>query len=192
MSMQQHDDAPWYRHRWPWILIAIPGSSVIFGFTMLGLALGSNNALVVDDYYREGKTINQRIARDARAAELEVSARLDIERAIDGERIVLALRESTLAGRAPEAMAAAIRVRWVHVTRAERDGERILMLGADGRYTAPVEDFPRSGRFRLHVEPIGEGWRLVSGVHALDVSLPITIEPARRALSAGDAVVPSP
>ena len=51
---------PWYQQAWPWFLISLPASAVIGGIITLMLAVNSPNALVVDDYYKEGLAINQR------------------------------------------------------------------------------------------------------------------------------------
>ena len=67
---------PWYRYGWPWFLISFPLISVLLGIMMVYLALTTNNALVVDDYYAEGKGINLRIERDRSASLLGLGATL--------------------------------------------------------------------------------------------------------------------
>lgn len=69
-----HD--PWYKQGWPWALIAIPLSAVLFGFLMLFVAGRYPDDLVSDDYYRDGLAINQQLVRDRRAAEQGVRIRL--------------------------------------------------------------------------------------------------------------------
>ena len=49
---------PWYRHPWPWLLMAGPAIVVVAGFLTLGFAIQSFDGLVADDYYKEGKAIN--------------------------------------------------------------------------------------------------------------------------------------
>lgn len=63
----QEDAKPWFRQRWPWLLIAPPLVSVLGGFTMLGVALVSDDGLVTPHYYREGLEINQRLTREQAA-----------------------------------------------------------------------------------------------------------------------------
>ena len=180
MTVQRLDAGPWYREPWPWILIAIPGSSVAFGILMLTLALGTNNSLVVDDYYREGKAINQRIERDRRAAELGVVARVETRGGVP------ALVIETRGQASPPAamLAPEIRLRWAHVTQDTRDGEAVLRPVGGGRYavgTGPddaPDRFPAEGRYRLHVEPFGGDWRLVSPVLVLEEGERFAIEAA--------------
>lgn len=53
------DIKPWYRYGWPWFLMSFPAMAVVLGFHLLYLAMNTNNSLVVDDYYKQGKGINQ-------------------------------------------------------------------------------------------------------------------------------------
>ena len=71
---QLDESAPWFKHGIVWFVLLVPLSSVLFGVVMLVAAGIYPSDPVVDDYYREGKGINQRLARDRRAAELQVSA----------------------------------------------------------------------------------------------------------------------
>jgi len=70
---------PWYRHPEPWLLLMAPLAAVIGGYPTLWLALNSNHSLVVDDYYREGRAINQTFARDAQAERFGLMARIDTD-----------------------------------------------------------------------------------------------------------------
>jgi len=170
MTARTLDTGPWYREPWPWILIAIPSTSVVLGILMLTLALNTNNSLVVDDYYREGKAINQRIERDRRAAELGVLASLET----GGEVLTLQVgaRDGTTVS--ADMLPAQFLVRWAHVTQDTRDGEAVLRPVGGGRYAAVVgpdpapSPFPAKGRYRLHIEPFGGDWRLVSPVLVLE------------------------
>lgn len=151
---------PWYRQLWPWLLIAIPGVSVLLGILMITLASIGHDALVVDDWYKEGKAINRRIERDGVAVRRGLEARF--ARAPDGLVLELGARDGAFVP------PAALDVRWVHVTRAERDGGATFRHAGGGRYVAPDARLPGDGRWRLHVEPApadgaGAGdWRLVS------------------------------
>ena len=73
--MIQHADAanadvekPWYRQFWPWFLIALPAISVVAGLSTLTIAVLNQDSLVRDDWYKDGKAINQSLARDDAAA----------------------------------------------------------------------------------------------------------------------------
>ena len=54
-------DKSWYHFPWVWGLILIPMSAVVFGVLMFVMAGIHRDDLVVDDYYKDGMAINQRV-----------------------------------------------------------------------------------------------------------------------------------
>ena len=66
-SERSGHDRPWYRHLWPWLIIAPPAVSVIAGIAMLLIAVASDDGLVTPDYYRQGLSINERLTREQAA-----------------------------------------------------------------------------------------------------------------------------
>ena len=70
---------PWYRQFWPWALMAGPAIVVVAGFITLWLALRTPEALVVDDYYKEGRAIQQSLQRDTAARNLGLSGHLQLD-----------------------------------------------------------------------------------------------------------------
>ncbi len=66
----------WYHHGPVWLVVSIPFTAVVFGVLMFVMAAKTPSDLVVDDYYKEGKGINQRLQLDRRAGELGVSVEL--------------------------------------------------------------------------------------------------------------------
>ncbi len=61
---------PWYAHRWPWLLMLGPFIVLVAGSYTGWLAFSRPDALVVSDYYKQGKAINQDLRRDRAAANL--------------------------------------------------------------------------------------------------------------------------
>ena len=49
---------PWYRHPWLWFVIAIPTLAVVFSLHFVYLAVVHRDAVVRDDWYEDGKSIN--------------------------------------------------------------------------------------------------------------------------------------
>ena len=82
-----HDIEPWYKQGWPWLLISLPASAVVGGIITIFLAVNSPNALVVDDYYKEGLAINQQKQRQANAARIALRGLLRH----DGSQLTLSL-----------------------------------------------------------------------------------------------------
>jgi hypothetical protein len=67
---------PWWRQRWPWLLMAGPALVVVAGTYTGWLAFSQQDALVVGDYYKQGKAINQDLRRDRLASSLGLSVSL--------------------------------------------------------------------------------------------------------------------
>ncbi|HET8730535.1 MAG TPA: FixH family protein, partial [Moraxellaceae bacterium] len=66
---------PWYRQFWPWFIMALPAAAVVAGLTTVAIAYKNKDSVVRDDWYDEGKSINQDFARDDRAKAMGLSAR---------------------------------------------------------------------------------------------------------------------
>lgn len=188
---------PWYRYRWPWILISIPMVSVCLGMVMLNLAFNANNSLVVDDYYKEGKAYNLRIERDRLATLLGLDA--VVTQTSEGVILELGqqLRSDLPQSLLVDAQAAvgdfvapdALLMRWVHVTQATRDGVAQLIDIGGNRYIAQGVILPSQGKFRLHIEPgltaknhsspvvlPNSDWRLISALTGLDSATAIMVK----------------
>lgn len=145
------DTRPWYRHRWPWLLMLGPAIVVVAGIVTVWLAVRSDDGLVADDYYKRGLAINERIERGAQAAALGLAAVVDI--APDGEvRVTLETASSAPAARPPS-----IRVVVAHPTRAGEDLRATLARAADGRYAGRLPPLEH-GRWHVYVE--SDAWRL--------------------------------
>ncbi len=144
---------PWYRQVWPWLLMVMPALAVVGGAITFWLAATTNNSMVVDDYYREGKAINRQLERDRAAAELGLVG--ELRRQADGTAL---LRLSTKGG---AALPPFVTIRLVHATRSELD--RVLNLAATGagRYASPEARLPHEGRWNVLIEDPERRWRLV-------------------------------
>ncbi len=159
-----YDDRPWYRQGWPWFIVSFPAIAVILGFHLLYLAHQTNNSLVVDDYYKQGKSLSQYAARDQLAARLRLSAEI---RSADNN-IHVSLSQSPDAP-LPLVYPESLSLRWVHVTQASRDGGVQLRHFGGGSYFSAAAVLPATGLWRLHVAATDESttastdaWRLVS------------------------------
>lgn len=79
MNLSAQTSKPWYREPWPWLLAIMPITAVIAGGITLWFAITTNDGLVVDDYYKQGKAINQTLERDQLAKSLGLTAQLQAE-----------------------------------------------------------------------------------------------------------------
>ncbi len=145
-----HQSRPWYQQGWPWLLIALPASAVVGGILTIVLAVNSPNALVVDDYYKEGLAINQEKHRLARAADMQLTGLVRS----DGNLITLRLDASQ------PVTDATLTLQIAHATRSELD--RTLVMQRQGNsYQAALAGLP-AGTWYLRLQDPHQTWELRS------------------------------
>ncbi len=143
---------PWYRHRWPWLLMLGPFVVIVAAAITLWLAVRSNDGLVADDYYKQGLAINQVTARDRRASELDLRGELSLDAARQLVRIALTLGK-------PGDMPEALLLKLSHPTRGGLDQQFRLLRDSSGGYSAgAVGDL--AGRWYVILEDEARAWRL--------------------------------
>ena len=141
----------WYRHPWVWFILCIPFSAVLFGAVMMIAAVYQPDDLVVDDYYREGMGINQRLRQDELAVSHGASATLI---AVTEEGALF--RVTGGSGR--------LFLQLFHVTSQNRDLKLPMMNQGDMQYTVASrllsEYLGETGIWYLEVQDMKLGWRL--------------------------------
>jgi len=139
----------WYRVPMVWLLIAVPLSSVVAGFFLLGAAIQSDDGLVVDDYYRRGREINLDLARDRAAAAHDVKAAVRLDAARGEVRVDLRMTS-------PPPIQ--LELQFLHATRQGGDRRLLVPRMADGSYRIPL---PVLARGRYYVQLAADDWRLL-------------------------------
>lgn len=142
------DTLPWYRQAWPWALIALPASAVIAGVITLVLAIQSPNALVVDDYYKQGLAINQQKQRIAAADGMGLTGLLRY----DGQRMQVELNKAVV----PAGQVLQLQV--IHATRAELD--HTLTLQPRGKHFEAALPGLINGSWYLRLRPQDQTWEI--------------------------------
>jgi hypothetical protein len=137
----------------------MPANALVGGLWTLWLAYSSNHALVVDDYYAQGKAINLDIARDRSAASLGMQAQLQFDP--QGVAVHLTARDGV-------ALPSQIRLKALHATRAELDVTDLLTRGADGLYRGSLTQAPQGRHWRIQIDDPGRTWRLVTTADRLE------------------------
>ncbi|MFB0936289.1 MAG: FixH family protein [Propionivibrio sp.] len=143
---------PWYRHRWPWLLMLGPFTVIVAGVITLWLALRSNDGLVADDYYKQGLAINEVTSRDRRAAELELRGEVSLD--TERQLVRVALNRGKLAE-----MPGILVLKLSHPTRGGLDQSFRLQRDNSGGYSAGLTGIP-TGRWYLSLEDEAREWRL--------------------------------
>jgi len=148
------DPTPWYRQRWPWLVMLPPAVAVVGCMITITLAIRSADGVVATDYYKRGLAINEQLARSQVAAKLGLEAGIRTRGLAGGDEVRVTLRAD--AAIPPEA---ALRLRLVHPGRDGADREAMLARVAvhdDGR----TVDY--AGQWR-EAQPVTSAinWRLV-------------------------------
>jgi hypothetical protein len=163
-----HSPVPWYRQLWPWLLMLMPATALVGGVITFWLAATTNNSLVVDDYYREGRAINMQLARDRAAQSLGLAATLS--RTPGGA-------ELRLTGAAGAALPPFVTVHVLHATRSELDRTLTLAAAGGGLYRS-LQELPLDGRWNVMIEDPDRTWRLTGSAagfaNALEIAAPRT------------------
>jgi len=158
-AITDRDTGPWYRQTWPWIILLLLGWGVVAAFSLLYFAISSNDGLVVDDYYRQGRTIDRTIARSEHAAELGLTA--DVSLRAGEVDIRLSANEA-------ESLPETIIVSIVHPTLPGRD-QTIQLNGRNGAFSGELAPLS-AGRWLVQIEDGEKAWRLRGAVQLPDES----------------------
>lgn len=142
---------PWYRHRWPWLLMLGPVTVIIAGIITTWLAVSGADGLVEDDYYKQGLAVNQRKQRDAAALARGLSAEVQQDAAAG----LLRLR---LSGQPP--FPPVLQLQLIHPTRAGGDRTLTLAQVEGGLYQSALAE-SLTGRWRVEIAGPDADWRLV-------------------------------
>lgn len=142
---------PWYRHRWPWFIMLGPVAVMVATAVTVWLAVQQPDAMVVDDYYRQGKAINQDLRRDraATALQLALDARFDARSGVLSGRLLSFGRP----------MLAPFRIRLAHPTQPHKDLTLDVLPDDYGNFKVGMEALELT-HWQVVVEGEGRGWRL--------------------------------
>ncbi|MBB5020385.1 hypothetical protein HNQ59_003704 [Chitinivorax tropicus] len=167
--MQSKQDKPWYRYAAPWLLMAGPAVVVVAGFITAWLAVKHNDALVVDDYYKQGKEINRDIARDQIAH--DVDARADIMLGANDSQLRMIVTGNSKMQRPGELV-----IKLTHPTLAGQDMSLAAKRTEGDTYQVSL---PKAmhGKWYVSLEDPGQRWRL-TGVWQSDQDKAITLKTA--------------
>jgi hypothetical protein len=163
--------APWYRQRWPWLLMLPPLAAVVGGIVTIVLAVRSNDGMVAADYYKRGLAINAELSRSQHAAELGLAAEVRAAGEGSGDNVYVRLNAERAMSSEPT-----LRIRLVHPGRSGADRVAVLArVGgeADGRSAEYRGAWDEAAQLRVpvawRVVLEGRDWRLDGGIAAGEV-----------------------
>lgn len=140
---------PWWSQRWPWLLMLGPFIVLLAGLYTGWLAFSQPDSLVVGDYYKRGKAINQDLRRDRAASALGLSAELRYD-------VARGVLTGAVAGQAAPQR---VLLHLAHATQPERDIKLVVVPAADGRFEVALPMLERS-RWQVLLENDKRDWRL--------------------------------
>lgn len=146
---------PWYRHGWVWFLISIPGSAIVAGAITLWIAITTADSLVADDYYKEGRAINQRLEKDLAAADRGIALNASIRVLATGSQRIEVVFSAKPGVAAPEF----IRLKLSHPTLNQMDILATLVKSGDRHYSSDVPGIA-PGRWYAQLEDDQSMWRV--------------------------------
>lgn len=141
--------SPWYRQRWPWLLMAGPAIVVVAGFVTLWLAISTDDGVISDDYYKRGLLINRELLRSQRAEAMGLSAELHVAPSGAVQLGLAAGVDAPLPG--------TVTLKLVHPTQSGQDRSIVLTRGPGNLYVGDFGAAP-AGRWLVSVET--PQWRL--------------------------------
>lgn len=171
MSLFAQRPSTWWREPMVWLIIALPLAAVVGSLITWWIAARGADALVAEDYYKQGLAIHQTLEREARAAALGLAAELRVQ---DG--VLRLLLEGRLE-RYPDKLQLTL----VHPTRQELDLALDLPAFARGEYRAVLPPMP-AGQRRLILQSAEQNWRLTgrTAVPLSSLRLESTVPPYPR------------
>lgn len=147
---------PWYRERWPWLLMAGPFIVIVAAIITAWLAIRSSDGLVDDDYYKQGLAVSQRVERDQRAHELGIKAEIVMQAAGSATPELRVFLNGQPGFQPPDQLS----LRITHPTRSGLDQRVNLQAIGSGLYAARLTA-PLNGRWRFALEDNAGAWRLL-------------------------------
>jgi uncharacterized protein len=150
MRYPREDTDPWYKQFWPWFVITPPFFGIVLGVLLITFASHDPDGLVIGDYSREGRGMNQSIARAQFAMQLGLAAAVQI----DGEQVWVLLESN------PAIPPQELELQFVHPTRDQFDQKLVLTHDpVRNRYHADIDRLD-TALWYVYLEPRDGAWRL--------------------------------
>ncbi len=150
---------PWYKQFWPWLFIAIPVFAIVRAVHTVYIMNQQSPDLVVDEYYTEGKAINQNLAKFKEAA----------SRNLHG-KVLFAGNKAVVTSNANDGLEDSLVLDFTHATIAASDFQVVAHRSGESMYVAELP-ITISGKWSLVVHNKATNWKLRA-----ELALPATGE----------------
>ncbi|MEC4724018.1 FixH family protein [Shewanella sp. D64] len=146
----------WYKQFWPWFLIILPLCAVVASVNLLYLAIDNKDALVSEDYYKDGKRINQDLRKIKHAKQLGMQFELQVDD-----------NQLTIIQHGGENYIAALNVEFFHPTIESRDFKQVVTADGDKAYRIALSN-PITGAWEVRLEGYDQSWRIQKRLQIAD------------------------
>ncbi len=149
--MTDRSHRPWYKQFWFWFVFGLPLVAVIATLHFVYLAVSNRDSVVRDNWYQDGKAINQHFALEQHARELAIHADIRMDE-LTGEIFVnisanQPIEQDTLT------------LNFQHATLNRQDQYLTLQRGINNDYRAQLNS-ELTGTYQ--VELSADDWRLIA------------------------------
>lgn len=141
---------PWYKNRWPWLLMAGPAIAVIAGIVTFRLAVVTADDMVNDDYYKRGKDINLELSRDKAAVSMGIKAQAMFSDDLQHVRILTSSKQP---------LADKLELQLLHPTRKQDDQTITLQRQGDNLYQGKITRYT-AAHWYVRLQDKAGTWRL--------------------------------
>ena len=87
--MNDQPNTPWYREPWAWYMVAIMAATFTWGGVQVYTAVTYQDSVVIDDYYKYGRAINQDLTRVDNARAMAIVATVTVDDLTGEVRVIL-------------------------------------------------------------------------------------------------------
>ncbi|WP_281645266.1 FixH family protein [Parendozoicomonas sp. Alg238-R29] len=152
----------WYQEPWAWYIVGVILVTITWGTFQVIVSFKNADEVVVDDYYKVGKAINQDLSRDRRAHEQNIAANINFDEASGSLNVAMS---GSL-----DSWPQQLRLRLLPAAKGvEKQVIALLQTPAQNTlYKGQSQGIP-AGRYYVHLETLDEitpekgylsGWRL--------------------------------
>ncbi|WP_017219959.1 FixH family protein [Moritella dasanensis] len=140
----------WYKEPWFWFVIFFPAISVVAGVSTFIVFQNNQPDMVSDDYYKDGKKINQDLTKYHEALARNITFTLKFE---DGFAVFMPATGDMKENEA-------LNISFFHVTLAKHDISVLATAFGDGSYRVEIPADMLQGKWRVRAESFDNKWRV--------------------------------
>lgn len=155
MTQESHDTKPWYKQKWPFLVMLPPAAAVVAGIATVIIAASGTDSLVVDDFQKVGLVANRVTERDRAAAAMNIAASVAVDRQTGN--ITVRLDSETM----PDELTLSLH----HPTRRDMDRSTTLQRDATSLYRGNIGALD-AHRWYLQLVSGDGDWRLTDTLQA--------------------------